>query len=144
LELLFPFLIKREAVNIYIKLAQYFMDNRSLRIDTDGESTVRERMEVFLKSIPDEQVHDDKTVVVLINTIIEPKLQPDHYYRVPDWAELKHNYDEEWKRLAYPHLFKEEKAEKTGPMLPGTEPDILVNVPERRTENNTVVDARGL
>ena len=109
LETLFPFLIKNESVNIHVNLAKFFMDNRSLRIDEEGESTVKERIEDFVKNIPDELVNDDKTVVVLVNTSIESKLQPDDYYKEPDWVELKHKRDEEWKRLAYPHLFKEKE-----------------------------------
>jgi hypothetical protein len=107
LEPLFPFLIKNEPVKIHVKLARFFMDNRSLRIDKDGESAVKTRIEDFIKNIPDEQVNDDKTVVVLVNTAIESALQPDEYYQEPDWAELKRKHDEEWKRLAYPHLFKD-------------------------------------
>jgi len=111
LEPLFPFLIKNEPVSIHVSLARYFMDNRSLNIDKDGEDSVKTRIEEFIKNIPDEQVNDDKTVVVLINTSIEPAIQPEVYYKEPDWVALKRKHDEEWKRLAYPHLFKNEKPE---------------------------------
>jgi hypothetical protein len=109
LETLFPFLIRNESVNVHVNLAKFFMDNESLRIDKEGESAVKERIEDFIKNIPDEQVNDDKTVVVLINSSIKSKLQPENYYKEPDWAELKLKRDEEWKRLAYPHLFKEKE-----------------------------------
>jgi len=112
LEPLFPSLIKDENVNIHIHLARFLMDNRSLCIDSEGESTVRERIEKFILNIPDEQVNDDKTIVVLVDSSTESKLQPDDYYKEPDWAELKRKRDEEWKRIAYPHLFKGENTEK--------------------------------
>jgi hypothetical protein len=108
LEPLFPFLIKNEKVSIHVNLAQFFMDNKSLCIDEVGEDAVKTRIEDFIKNIPDEQVNDDKTVVVLINTAITPNLQADEYYEEPNWVELKRKHDEEWKRLAYPHLFKGE------------------------------------
>jgi len=109
LETFFPFLIRDDPVNIHIRLAQFFMDNRNLRIDKEGESSVKARIEDFVKNIPDEQVNDDKTVVVLVNSAIKAKIQPDDYYKEPDWAELKQKRDKEWKRLAYPHLFREEE-----------------------------------
>ena len=108
-ETLFPYLIRNEPVNIHVNLAQYFMDNRDLKIDETGEAAVQARIEEFIDRIPDEQVNDDKTVVVLVNTSAEFNPQPDEYYAQPDWAELKRKHDEEWKRLAYPHLFEEIK-----------------------------------
>jgi len=106
-ETLFPYLIRNEPINIHVNLAQYFMDNRDLKIDETGEATVQARIEEFISNIPDEQVNDDKTVVVLVNTSAEFSPQPDEYYLQPDWAELKRKHDEEWKRQAYPHLFEE-------------------------------------
>jgi len=108
LEILFPYLIRNESVKIHVNLARFFMDNRVLCIDKEGEISVEARIEDFLKNIPDEQVNDDKTVVVLVNSLIESEVQPDDYYKEPDWAELKRKHDDEWKRLAYPHLFKSE------------------------------------
>ena len=50
----------------------------------------------------------DKTVVVLVNSI-KTKRQPKEYYQEPDWAALKKKHDEEWKRAAYPGLYKKEE-----------------------------------
>ena len=111
LEILFPYLIRNENVNIHVNLARFFMDNRVLCIDKEGEIAIKDRIEDFVKNIPDEQVNDDKTVVVLINSSVESEIQPDDYYNEPDWAELKRKYDDEWKRLAYPHLFKDNNQE---------------------------------
>jgi serine/threonine protein phosphatase PrpC len=107
LEPLFPLFIRNEAVNIHINLARYFMDNKVLRIDKkNGEQKVQAKIKEFIQNIPDEKVNDDKTVVVLVNTSVKPKSQPKEYYQEPDWAILKQKHDEEWKRQAYPHLFK--------------------------------------
>ena len=111
LEPLFPALIKEKSVNIHVNLARFFMDNRSLNIAEEGEDAVQARIKEFVENIPDAQVNDDKTVVVLVNTSAESKLQPEDYYKEPDWAEIKRRHDEEWKRMAYPHLFKDKAAE---------------------------------
>ena len=92
-ETLFPLYIREEPVNIYVALARYFMDNHILKIDEVGEETVQERIRMFLAGIPSSQVTDDKTVVVLVNSNIETKLQSPEYYATPNWAELKHKWD---------------------------------------------------
>ncbi|MCL2322438.1 MAG: protein phosphatase 2C domain-containing protein [Oscillospiraceae bacterium] len=102
----FPIYIKNEPVNIHVTLARFFMDNKRLHIDKLGEDLVKMRIEQFILNIPCDQVDDDKTVVVLINTDIEPSLQPDDYYKEPDWVELKRKRDEELKKLLYPNFFK--------------------------------------
>lgn len=112
LETLFPFLIRNESVSIHIALAKFFMDNKMVRIDIDGEDAVQSRIEDFVKNIPDELVNDDKTVVVLINTSSNITSQPYEYYREPNWADLKRKHDEEWKRILYPHLFKDKVTER--------------------------------
>ena len=106
-ETLFPYLIRNEPVSIHVKLAQYFMDNQILKIDEAGESAVAAGIEEFLKNIPENQVSDDITVVVLVNTSVSSARQPDSYYIEPDWVELKRKFDDEWKRQAYPHLYEE-------------------------------------
>lgn len=108
LEPLFPVYLRSEPVSIYVALARYFMDAGVLRIAEIGEDAVQEKIGVFMDGIPDAQVSDDKTVAVLVNTDVPVKLQSPEYYAEPDWAELKHRYDEAWRRAAYPHLFKDE------------------------------------
>ena len=106
LETFFPIYIKNDPVNIHVSLAQFFMDNRALRIDKTGQQSVQARMSEILEKIPDEQVNDDKTIAVLINTSVKTKQLPKEYYQEPDWAALKEKYDEAWKRAAYPSLYK--------------------------------------
>lgn len=108
LETLFPVYLRSESVNIYVALARYFMDAEVLQIVKIGEDAVREKIGAFMDSIPDAQVNDDKTVVVLVNPDVSVKAQLPEYYAEPDWTELKRRYDEAWRRAAYPHLFKDE------------------------------------
>jgi len=137
LETFFPLYIKNAPVNIHVSLARFFMDNRSLGIDKAGQETIQERIATFMENIPDEQVNDDKTVVVLVNTSIKTKLQPEEYYMEPDWAELKKKYDEAWKREAYPSLFKDTQFADADSRVtdaeaspPEEQPEIAVNTPE--------------
>ncbi len=107
-ETLFPLYLRGEPVDIHVALARYFMDASGLGITELGEEAVREKIGAFLDGIPDAQVNDDKTVVVLVNPDIVVGPQPPEYYAEPDWAELKRRHDEAWRRAAYPHLFKDE------------------------------------
>lgn len=106
-ETLFPYLIQNEPVNVYVALARYFMDIQILGIAELGEAVVQDKMSEFVDSISDDQVNDDKTVVVIASDAVVPKGQPESYYAEPDWKELKKKRDEEWRRAAYPHLYKE-------------------------------------
>ena len=105
LETLFPIYIREEKVSIHVALARFFMDANCLNIREYGEEEVCARIDNFLTSISPEQVNDDKTIVVLINTDIEPKIREKEYYEEPNWVELKRKRQEAWKREAYPHLF---------------------------------------
>ncbi|MBK5897786.1 protein phosphatase 2C domain-containing protein [Catonella massiliensis] len=107
LETLFPVYIRNEPVNIYVALARYFMGPDSLHIEESGEDYVKEKVSEFMDSIPDAQVNDDKTVVVMVNPDFEMKIQEPDYYAEPNWEELRRRYEEAWKRAAYPHLFKD-------------------------------------
>lgn len=109
-ETLFPIYLRDESVPIYVALAQYFMDIESLRIDEFGEETVQNNMRHFLSSIPDAQVSDDKTVVVLVNSSVPHQKQPDEYYEEPDWDTVIRNWNEKWRREAYPHLFSDDSS----------------------------------
>lgn len=112
LETFFPMYIKNEPVNIHVSLAQYFMDNSNLRINKLGQERVQQNIKKFVEEIPEAQVNDDKTIVVLINTAIKTKRQPKDYYKEPDWAELKRKHDDEWRKMAYPGLYKDSVPKK--------------------------------
>jgi hypothetical protein len=105
LEPFFPVYIRNEPVSIYVRLAGFFMDNRSLRIDRAGEAEIQSQMEEYISNIPEEQINDDKTLVALLDSSLTPEVQPEAYYAEPDWAALKQKSDDEWKRLAYPHMY---------------------------------------
>ncbi len=107
-EIFFPIYIRKEPVNLYVALARFFMDPNVIRIEEIGEESVSIKMEQFLKNIPERQVNDDKTLVVITNTSTQLSYQPNEYYQEPNWVELKKKYDEEWRRTAYPHLYQDE------------------------------------
>ena len=151
-ETLFPFLIRNEPVNIHVNLARFFMDNQYLQIEENGEHLVKKKIEKFLDEIPDEQVNDDKIVVVLVNTSIEPKRQTDDYYKEPDWAELKRKRDEEWKRVAYPSLYEkgssevEEAAAPSQPVTNDSEESLICEGSEVNnvsTDNDSIEKSEG-
>ncbi len=106
LETLFPSLLYGEEVSIYVVLAQYFMDNTSLGFSEETKGAVQEKIEDFVSNIGESQVNDDKTLVCVVNTAIQTARKEDEYYKVPDWSALKKKKDEEFRRLAYPHLYK--------------------------------------
>ena len=111
LETFFPIYIKNDPVNIHVSLAHFFMDYRGLRINKIGSDAIQAQMSDFIENIPDEQISDDKTIVVLLNSSVKTKRQPESYYQEPDWDELRKKHDEAWKREAYPGLFGAEDAE---------------------------------
>ena len=108
-ETLFPYLLRTEEVKIYVALAQYMMDEHSIGFEERGEEAVQQEMEAFIDSIPGNQVNDDKTVLVMLDTEYKADRQEESYYVVPDWTELKRKHDEAFRRAAYPHLYKDEE-----------------------------------
>lgn len=109
LDTLFPSLLFNEPINIYVALASYLMDNDNVGFETLTNEQVQEKMEKFVSGIAEAQVSDDKTIVAIINVGAEKTRQPEEYYQVPNWAELKRKKDEEFRRLAYPHMYKKEE-----------------------------------
>ncbi len=107
LETLFPVYIRNEPVNIYVALARYFMGPDSLHIEDSGEDYVKEKVAEFMNNIPDAQVNDDKTVVVIVDPDHELTMQEEEYYAEPNWDQLIRSYEEAWKRAAYPNLFRD-------------------------------------
>lgn len=138
LETLFPVLLRDQPVDIYVALAQYFMDRDGLGFEELGESAVEKKMSEFVSSISGEQVNDDKTVVVLCDNSIEVTRQSDEYYFTPDWQKLEQVHREAYMREAYPHLFK-------GNNISNAETNIITNDEtvekagdeEQHPENNT-------
>jgi len=105
-EAFFPVLLQDQPVKIHVSLIRFFADNRYLKIDTKGEDAAKARIEDYISKIPEAQVSDDKTVAVLVNTAVTPALQPEEYYKDPDWNALKQKREDEWKKQAYPHLYE--------------------------------------
>ena len=111
-ETLFPYLLKGEDVPIYVALARYLMSEECLNFTAAADGEVQQRMDAFIAGIPGDQVSDDKTVLVMLDPSIKTQLQPESYYQSPDWVALKKKRDEEYRRMAYPHLFSEDGTEK--------------------------------
>lgn len=107
-DILFPVLLRDEPVSIYVALAQFFMDKDRLGFEKDGEAAVAEAMTAFVAGLHENQVDDDKTVVVLCDSSVEVTPQPDEYYAVPDFATLEKQHREKYMREAYPHLAKQQ------------------------------------
>ena len=133
LEIFFPVLLHSEKVNIYVALAQFFMDNLFLKFDEAGEQAVQEKMTAFVQNIPEKQVNDDKTVLVVVNNSIKSERLEYSYYQVPNWAELQKKRQEEFNRLAYPHLYAKEKAEE-----PKESEAVTSKTPQKANETSNV------
>lgn len=102
----FPVYIKDQNPSIYVALTKFFMDPESLQIAANGEESSGWRIQEFVAGIPKEQVDDDKTVLVLTDTVIQTKLQPPEYYEEPDWDKLVKKFRNEWNKKAYPSLYQ--------------------------------------
>lgn len=116
--LVFPKLLSLQENKLYVALARFFMDRNQLGFKENGMENVQMAMEDFIKSLDESQVDDDRTVVVLCDDSVEVVPQPDDYYRVPDWGKLRLEYDEAFKRAAYPHLYAD--SEHTGSDAPAS------------------------
>lgn len=112
-ETLFPFLLKGSSNPLYVALAHYLMSEESLKFAELKEDGVQQKMEQFVSNIPGNQVNDDKTILVMVDSDVRPKKLEDDYYKSPNWVELKKKHDEEYRRLAYPHLYNQQVQEET-------------------------------
>jgi serine/threonine protein phosphatase PrpC len=106
-DIFFPYLLKGQSVEIYVPVIRYFMDNNILEISDETRDFVEKKRKDYLNSAACASITDDKTIVVLINGNIHPKLKEKAYYAEPDWNTLQL----EWNKKAYPHLY--EKMEYT-------------------------------
>ena len=108
LKLFFPVYIRHQPVSIYVALARFWMDRDALDIEKRGEAEVQRELEGWMESLSEEQVDDDKTMVILVDSEASVTLQPAAYYQEPDWTALIQAYREEWEREAYPHLYQKQ------------------------------------
>ncbi len=103
----FPFLLRNNEQPLYIALIHYMASEEALGFSSLGEEGVQSKMEAFLASIPDTAVNDDKTVLLMLDPASPVSKQPADYYKEPDFAALKKKRDEEYRRMAYPTLYKD-------------------------------------
>ena len=100
-DVLFPYLLKGQPIQVYVPLIRCFMDNTILKVSDENIDSVSQELEIYLNSDACAAITDDKTVLVLINGDIQPKTKENSYYAEPDWDALKL----EWDKKAYPHLY---------------------------------------
>ena len=110
-ETLFPFLLKGTDDPLYVALAHYMMSDECVGFTSQPAEDIQQKMEDFIANIPGNQVNDDKTVLVMYDSNIIPEKLEDDYYKSPNWVELKKKHDEEYRRLAYPNMYKENSKE---------------------------------
>ena len=112
-DLLFPYLLNDQDIKIYVPLCEYLMNNESLHFSNRSKDKVCQKMEAFIDSLTKEEVNDDKTIVVMLDTSIKVTRQDDSYYATPNWAELKRIRDEKYFKEAYPSLFEKQNNEES-------------------------------
>jgi len=105
-DIFFPYLLKGQPVEVYVRLARWFMDNNGLRMSDKNIAKIAADREAFINN--EKSITDDKTLLVLINDEILPARKNASYYAEPDWKALKL----EWDKKAYPHLFETKKEEE--------------------------------
>lgn len=98
-----PYLLRGQPVEFYIPLIRWFMDNNIIGISAQNRQEVEDSRKKFLCGDSCKSITDDKTVLVVFNADVMPKLKEDSFYAEPDWTRLQ----EIWNRKAYPHLYKD-------------------------------------
>lgn len=107
-----PYLLREQPVEFYVPLIRWFMDNNVFAISEENRTEIEDSRKNFLCGKSCESITDDKTILVIVNSDIMPKLKDDSFYAEPDWAKLQ----DIWNRKAYPHLYK-----KTDTIAPESE-----------------------
>jgi len=102
-DIFFPYLLKGQPTEIYVRLIRYFMDNNIMHFAEVTKDAVSKEREDYLNSDACVSITDDKTLVVLVNGDVMPTVKDDFYYAEPDWSVLQL----EWDKKAYPHLYKD-------------------------------------
>ena len=105
-DIFFPYLLKGQSVEVYIPLIRYFMDNNQINVSNKNIDAVAEERRNFINSETCASITDDKTLLVLINGEVMPKVKEESYYAEPDWDSLQM----EWNKKAYPHMYKDEES----------------------------------
>ena len=101
-----PSVLADQDQPLYIGFIRPFLDNNLMRLQTpDDFEAMGERAKAFIGGLPGNQVSDDKTVAVLMNSDVLPPVQPDTYYAIPDFKALH----EERARKLYGGLFGKEQ-----------------------------------
>jgi serine/threonine protein phosphatase PrpC len=93
-----PVFQNKDIPPIWISMARAFIDNTLIKIRTSkGFNNLQEDLPKKLEQSKFSEVDDDKTLVCIINTDVEPYQKEDDYYAEPDWVKI----NSECSRKAY-------------------------------------------
>jgi len=133
--MLVPSLLKGQEHELDHSLLSYYLNNKG--IYEYSQDALDEWFKADIASIsPDHVNHDDKTMVMIIDTVAEFISQIDDYYKWPSkekWNELMKAHEKE----LYPYRFQDaEMVEKKIDLSKGSEIEIESSV-EETTDNKT-------
>ena len=108
-KMLVPNLLKDEKHPLNHLYLDFYLNNKKLENATQKQ--LDESLKEQITSIPPQNVyHDDKTMIILIDTEISVNRQDEEYYKWPDeekWNDLLKTYEAK----LYPHRFQDNQAE---------------------------------
>jgi serine/threonine protein phosphatase PrpC len=105
-DIFFPYLLKGQPTEVYVPLIRYFMDNNILKVSRKTIKVIEKKRMEYLNSKTCVSITDDKTLLVLINEKVVPKLKENSFYEEPDWNTLQL----EWNKKAYPYMYEKKIA----------------------------------
>lgn len=109
LDLLMPGRLKLTDEHIYIRLVSWLADYKFFeKKGTPIEDSFAKRLSYLQSDIHSGITNDDLTFVAAMNIHVTSEYRGDDYYKEPDWNAL----NEQWKRKAYPSLYKEDTKEE--------------------------------
>ena len=112
LDLLMPGRLKLTDEPIYIRLVSWLADFKFFeKKGTPIEECFAKRLSYIQSDIHKGITNDDLTFVAAMNIHVTSEYRGDEYYKEPDWAAL----NEQWKRKAYPSLYKDDVREDIVP-----------------------------
>ena len=113
LDLLMPGRLKLTDEPIYIRLVSWLADFKFFeKKGTPIEDCFAKRLSYLYSDIHKGITNDDLTFIAAMNIHVTSEYRGDEYYKEPDWAAL----NEEWKRKAYPSLYKDDGTSKEDPV----------------------------
>ena len=106
LDFICPVFIRDSDEPLRIDILEYFMNYIEELTNGAELKAIQENVDKFIASIPSDVISDDKTALVIINADFPATRQPEEYYALRNWQKIKEEYDEAWRKKAYPDIFK--------------------------------------